>query len=58
MELNFSEINNINTKNPYENVDYNSYDSKNNNTEKYWEKTHKNKYNQKKKFHLMTFYQI
>jgi hypothetical protein len=49
MELNFSEINNINTKNPYENVDYNSYDSKSNNSEKYWEKNTQKQTQPKKK---------
>jgi hypothetical protein len=49
MELNFSEINNINTKIPYENVDYNSYDSKNNNPEKYWEQNTQKQIQPKKK---------
>jgi hypothetical protein len=49
MELKFSEINNINTKNPYENVDYNSYDSKSNNSEKYWEKNTQKQTQPKKK---------
>ena len=40
MELNFSEFDNKNTKNPYDNFDYNAYETQTrSNPEKYWEKT-------------------
>jgi hypothetical protein len=47
MELNFSELNNKNTKNPYDNFDYNAYETQTGpNPEKYWEKS--NAQNQQK----------
>jgi hypothetical protein len=47
MELNFSEFDNKNTKNPYDNFDYNAYETKTgSNPEKYWEKS--NAQNQQK----------
>ena len=40
MELNFSELDNKNTKNPYENFDYNAYETQSaENPEKYWERS-------------------
>ena len=39
MEINFSELNNLNTKNPYENFDYNNYQQ---NSANYWENSNKN----------------
>lgn len=47
MEINFSELNNLNTKNPYENFDYNNYQQ---NSANYWENSNKNtEIKQKKK---------
>jgi hypothetical protein len=37
MELNFTEINNTQNPNPYENYDNNSYQSQNTDSQKYWE---------------------
>jgi hypothetical protein len=50
MELNFSELDNKNTKNPYENFDYNAYENQSTtNPEKYWEQQNAQKKQQPKK---------
>jgi len=50
MELNFSELDNKNTKNPYENFDYNAYENPpTTNPEKYWEQQNTQKQQQTKK---------
>jgi hypothetical protein len=50
MELNFSELDNMNTKNPYENFDYNAYENQTGtNPEKYWEQQNIQKQQQTKK---------
>jgi len=50
MELNFTELDNINTKNPYETFDYNGYNNETNvNPEKYWQQNAENKQQTKKK---------
>jgi hypothetical protein len=44
MELNFSEVNNINIQNPYEELNYSGYENETNTTEdKYWEQQNKKK---------------
>jgi hypothetical protein len=50
MELNFSELDNKNTKNPYENFDYNAYENQSStNPEKYWEQQNTQKQEKTKK---------
>lgn len=50
MELNFSELDNKNAKNPYENFDYNAYENEaSTNPEKYWEQQNTPKQQQTKK---------
>jgi hypothetical protein len=50
MEINFSELDNINSKNPYDNFDYNSYENQTGiNPDKYWEQQNTQKPQKKKK---------
>ena len=50
MELNFSELDNMNTQNPYGNFDYNAYENQSaTNPEKYWEQQNTQKQHPKKK---------
>ena len=46
MEINFSELNNLNTKNPYENFDYDNYQQ---NSANYWDNSNNTEIKHKKK---------